>query len=356
MRIVGHGHPAVRATHGKTLEFTSDPTITARATCVAAVASIVDSPGPIAGHVRVTVTAGSESFSLRARANPGWDPRDGAVIRRSPTRTPNTIATHADASSADLPRSLVAALTDPATEVVVEIQPVTGPALVVLAMADRTGPLPSVLHAELAAADVAVAEDAAAAALLGERAGRAPVSSDGRVLVLACDGLPGRSLSGLIAQRDVETVGLPPALAAAVASPGRGDLLIVTAGGDARSALRTAPAGARVVIDTTSDRVSELVTLAAALRSCTAAVVAAADRPPMRIGLGESLPGRDAVSVCLEMSDHLGIDPAVRAAISALLADGVPTRSAARALAALTGWDRRRAYDAILAWPDAGGS
>ena len=45
------------------------------------------------------------------------------------------------------------------------------------------------------------------------------------------------------------------------------------------------------------------------------------------------------------------LDADVRAAVDGLLADGVATRTAARALSALSGWDRRRSYDAILSWP-----
>ncbi|HEU5265600.1 MAG TPA: hypothetical protein VFU35_02825, partial [Jatrophihabitans sp.] len=44
------------------------------------------------------------------------------------------------------------------------------------------------------------------------------------------------------------------------------------------------------------------------------------------------------------------LDPAVQTAVDQLLADGVSTRSAARALAALTGWPQRRAYDTVLSW------
>jgi hypothetical protein len=41
--------------------------------------------------------------------------------------------------------------------------------------------------------------------------------------------------------------------------------------------------------------------------------------------------------------------------VAALLADGVSTKTAANALATLTGWDRRRAYDTVLDWRNASG-
>src|SRR3954447_4221171 len=114
--MVGRGHPAIRATHGKTLEFSADPDITARATCVVAIRRSGDA-APVAGDVRVTLRAGAESFSFDARGNSSWDPSGAAVIRRSPLRLPDTLATHASAAASDLPPSLVEALRDPDVEV-----------------------------------------------------------------------------------------------------------------------------------------------------------------------------------------------------------------------------------------------
>jgi hypothetical protein len=43
-----------------------------------------------------------------------------------------------------------------------------------------------------------------------------------------------------------------------------------------------------------------------------------------------------------------GPDPRIRAAVGALVEEGVPTRAAARVVAELTGWSRRVAYDYVL--------
>ncbi|HZC72532.1 MAG TPA: hypothetical protein VE442_17680, partial [Jatrophihabitans sp.] len=86
-----------------------------------------------------------------------------------------------------------------------------------------------------------------------------------------------------------------------------------------------------------------------------AAVLVQGSAPPVRHrpGAPVALAGGEPVHICLDaaVADD-AMDPRVRAAISGLLADGVPTKAAANALAALTGRDRRRAYEIILAWPN----
>ncbi|MDT4949808.1 MAG: hypothetical protein QOJ37_2403, partial [Pseudonocardiales bacterium] len=104
MRLVGRGDDRIRATHTKTLELTVDAAITERATCVLAVAVHPEPAQPLAGPVRITISAGGETFSVQALAYSGWDPAGSAVVRRSPLRLPGTLATHADAASSDLPR------------------------------------------------------------------------------------------------------------------------------------------------------------------------------------------------------------------------------------------------------------
>ncbi|MCW2497805.1 DUF371 domain-containing protein [Jatrophihabitans sp.] len=114
--LLGHGHPAVRASHAKTLEFTPSAELGAGGTCVVAVGASVEGV-PLAGAVRLELTAGAASFSFEALANPDWDATGPAVVRRSDVRRPDTLATHATASAADLPRELVAALRDRQTPI-----------------------------------------------------------------------------------------------------------------------------------------------------------------------------------------------------------------------------------------------
>jgi hypothetical protein len=305
----------------------------------------------MAGPVRITIRAGGESFALEARANSSWDPAGSAVIRRSPLRRPDTFATHATAAASDLPRALVAALAAPDATVEIEVEPIPGPPTAVLFALDPSHPDPR-LRAELRAADLVVAEDQDAADLLGERVGHGPVDVTGRVLVVAVRELPGATVVAALRDVEVETVGLPPALAAAAAAASRGPLLLVPADADRREMLRSTPAGARRVVASSADQVPALLRLAASIRGPMAAVVARRDEPPVRIEAGAlpELAGKDAVHVCL-VPGHAddSLDPAVMPAIDGLLADGVATKAAANALAALTGWDRRRAYDAVVA-------
>jgi hypothetical protein len=350
VRFVGRGHAAIRATHTKTIELTTDADITERATCVIAV-GVEGPPHALAGPVRVTIGAGRRSYAFLARANSSWEPGGPAVIRRSPLQLPGTFATRAEAVAGDLPRMLAEALRDPRAVVTVDVEPVPGPPCAVLFALDPGGRTDPRLAAELAAADLVVAEDAEAARRCGERVAHGPVAVEGRVLVLAVTDLPGATVAAALRAVEIETVGLPPALAAAAASPARGPVLLVPPGADARDLLRRAPAGTRLVVALPADRVPALLELAHDLRGVDSAVLVHASTPPRRVTADDHPAGHDLVHVCLGAAEGgTALDPAVRTAIDGLLADGVATKTAARALAALTGWERRRAYDAVLAW------
>jgi hypothetical protein len=350
MLFIGRGHPAIRATHAKTLELTTDAEITGRATCVIAV-GVAAPDTPLAGPIRITVTAGEETFSLTARANSAWDPAGPAVIRRSPLRRPDTFATQASAAASDLPRALADALRDPDTRVEVRAEPMPGPPCVVLCALDPDRGGDRQLIAEFSAADLIVAEDEDAARAVGERVGPGPVPVDGRVLVLASRELPGASVVTSLASVEIETIGLPPRLAAAAASPSRGPLLLAPDGADPRDLLRVTPPGTRLVVATTAQRLPALLHLAGDV----GAVIVQENVSPRRVAPGQSpeLPSQDPVHICFDAADEsAALEPRVRVAIDALIADGVATKTVAKALAALTGWERRRAYAAVLAWPD----
>ena len=78
MRFTGRGHPAIRATHTKTLELVPGTELTERGTCIVAVDTSAEPPAPMAGPVRVRISAGDVRASFDARANPNWQP-GGAV-------------------------------------------------------------------------------------------------------------------------------------------------------------------------------------------------------------------------------------------------------------------------------------
>jgi hypothetical protein len=349
VQLVGHGHPAIRATHDKTLELSADPDITARATCIAAV-GLQPSASALAGPVHLTLSAAGQSFELTAHANSSWDPSGNAVIRRSPVQLPGTFATAATAAATDLPAELIAALRDPNALVQLDAEPIRGRPAVVLFAADPRVDHDPRLAAERAAADRVIAEDEPAARLLGTRIHRGPVDVDGRVLVVATRDLPGATVGASLGSVAVETVGLAPALAAAAASPTRAPVLLGN-GSDADVQLRTAPPGVRLVLATDAVDVDELLELAAELRGTGAATAAQDYISPMRVEAGRpaQLPSRGRVYVCFDAAaDDVALDARVRTAMAGLLADGVPTKAAARALAELSGWPRRRAYEYLL--------
>lgn len=353
VRFVGRGHPAIRATHGKTLELSHAGEITERATCVIAVGARAEPLAPLAGPVQIVLRVGEQSVSLTARANPAWDPAGTAVIRRSPLRLPGTFATHADATAADLPRELVAALRSADTGLTVDVEPIPAPhRTIVLFAADLTRRDDPRLRAEVDAADVIIAEDDGARAVLPAGTATQPVPHPGRTLVVATVDLPGARMWTDLHGADIEVVGLSAPLAAAAASPTPGPLLLGT-DGDPGELIRTAPPTARLVVRADAADLAALLELARQSRGPAGATVAQPYAAPQRVAAGEpvDLPSRDAVHICFDAVDPYGaLDPGVRAAVDVLLADGVSTKVTANALAALTGWDRRRAYDTVLGW------
>jgi hypothetical protein len=350
VRLVGSGHAAIRATHHKTLEFTRDLEITGRATCVIAV-GLTALPAPMAGDIQVTLRVGDETFRLDARANSSWDPTGSAVLRRSPLRSAATFATHATAAAGDLPRALAERLRDPSCRVEIDVEPVRGRPCAVLFALDPGRRQDDRLRAELAAADVVVTEDDEAARLLGERVATGPVEVAGRVLVVATRELPGQTVVGALPSVDVEAVGLPGQLAAAAASASRAPLLLAPDGADPDEVLRDAPADVRLVLGLAADDVVPVLRRAAALRGSSGAVLVQGSAPPVHVHVDApvELWSHQRVHLCLEpAAASAALDPRVGLAVDGLLADGVPTKTAARALAALTGWERRRAYEVVL--------
>jgi hypothetical protein len=87
------------------------------------------------------------------------------------------------------------------------------------------------------------------------------------------------------------------------------------------------------------------------VRGADRAVIAQGSAAPVLVGTDVPVDvwGAEPVHVCFGPSPAASdLDPRVRAAVDALLHEDVPTRVAARALAELTGWSRRAAYDYLL--------
>ena len=204
MIVRGQGHPAVRATHGKTLEFTPESELGPGGTCVVAVRAGADGDA-LAGAVDCELTAGVHRIAFAAIANPDWDRRGRAVIRRSGVTRPDTLATHASLAARDLPPDLVDALRDPAQLVELSLR--------------RARPQPDRLV--IIGAGEAPAAELAAADLLAEAG---TVGVHGRVLSI---GVPSPALLAA-APQPIEVHTVPVQRAVALASPFGADAVLGT--------------------------------------------------------------------------------------------------------------------------------
>jgi len=362
IRILGRGHPAIRASHGKTLELTAESAITARASCVVGVGAQLPAY-PVAGPIRLTLSAADASVSWRAIGNSSWWPASGsAVIRRSGQRLPDTFATDAEVAAGDLPRSLTEALADPATTVALLVEraawPATGPATLVRCRLAGTGP--DRLLAEAAAAGAVLAEDPPARAWLSSAG--IPVSATataagclaagGRVLAVA--GGEGSDLTGLLAAADaVEVLGLPAELAVSAAAADHAPVLHAEGVRWRELPLLAAahPAMA-LTFRCPADRLPRL--LAELGRERSSLVLAAMDDPerPVRGDLASlPLPDRGEVACRVAGLPAIADGPAIEPSelVRQLLAQSVTPRTVALAVAALPGWSRRAAYQYVLA-------
>src|SRR6266545_3609508 len=257
------------------------------------------------------------------------------VVRRSRNRTPDTIATEADLAAVALPRELVARLADPATEIDVVMERADrrpgGRAGLVLLWVPPDAPGPR-LSAEVDAADLVVAEDEPAAALVesGPPARVAEVlAGGGRVLLVATGELPGASATAALRTPDavaVEVAGLPVGYAAAAGSPRRAPVHVA----------------GRL-------RLPDLLAAAERERGTSTAAVLAepvwsreyVHWGPLA-GLAGAVRGEVDVVCCLDGTGaETGGYDADEALLAALVGQGVSGRTLALALAGLPGWSRR---------------
>ena len=221
--LVGHGHPAIRATHAKTFELTAEPAITPRATCVLAVGTVLDpNLAPLRGRVRLTLaTPGLPALTGEATLNPRRALTDRVVIRRSRTLDADTLAVDSTLTADDLPEEFAVALTDPVREVILTVEELgPGRPLLQVDFGDRTR-LPSLKNLDsrdplsLTIAPDAPPKEVAATNEVLERA----TAAGARVVISA----PYKPLEALLA------AGMPPNPYAYLGSPQRLSTLPLTA-------------------------------------------------------------------------------------------------------------------------------
>lgn len=175
VRITAAGHPAVTGRHGKTLELTAEPEVTARATCVLGVAAGPlpgDLPG-LRGRVRLDLAADGTADTVQGEVNPYYASTERLVVRRSDVLDPDTFLVNASAAAADLDPALLAALRDPATRLEVTATELGEPDPVLLVLRADGGPAPPRMVTLAAQADAVVD-------LTGPGSPRPPVDLPGR--------------------------------------------------------------------------------------------------------------------------------------------------------------------------------
>jgi hypothetical protein len=377
--VIAGGHPAIRASHAKTLELTAETGITARASCVVGVAARLPAQ-PVAGPIRLTLSVAGESVSWRAIGNSGWWPASGsAVIRRSGRRLPDTFATDTELAAADLPRSLAGALAAPDAVVTLQVERAAGPIGTgpggILVRCRLAGTGPDRVLAEVAAADLVLAEDAPARSWLASAGiptgtasagGTASVSAASRLAaggrVLAVAGGAGTDVTELLAVAGaVEVLGLPAELAVSAAAAD-GAAVLHADGVRLRElpALAAAHPSLALAFRCPAERLPRL--LAELGRGTADLVVVPVDDPerPLRGQLSEltlperfelALPRRGELACRVAGLAQLAGGPAIEPAalVRELLGQSVTPRTVALAVAALPGWSRRSAYEFVLA-------
>ena len=161
-----HGHPRITGSHTKTVEFTRDDEVTARATCVIGVRSEHDDRalGRLRGDVEVTLECGGERDTFVATMSAFFIGDDALVFRHGPGLRGRTLAFDATKSAAEIDRALVAAVGAADAEVQVTIRELgrgdqRGALFVVSVPIGNDEDLSPRARRVLEAADVVLAED-----------------------------------------------------------------------------------------------------------------------------------------------------------------------------------------------------
>jgi 16S rRNA (cytidine1402-2'-O)-methyltransferase len=161
-----HGHPRITGTHTKTIEFTRDADVTARATCVIGVRSEHDDRRllRLRGEVEVEIACSGRRDTFRSSISPFFIGDDALVFRRGPELRGRTLGFDATKTAAELDRDLVGAAGERDAVVTVTIRELgraeRGGALFVVSVPiGNDDDLSPRARRVLEAADVVLAED-----------------------------------------------------------------------------------------------------------------------------------------------------------------------------------------------------
>jgi 16S rRNA (cytidine1402-2'-O)-methyltransferase len=176
--FVCRGHPNVTATHAKTLEFTRDPEISRRATCVLGVSSSHDDRALTAlrGEVEVVLECDGARDAFTATISPFFLGDSSLVFRRGAGLRGRTIAFDASKTAATIDRDLVTRLQSSDRELTVTInavgsEPVVGALFVVSLPIGNDADIGRRAVEVLEGVDLVLAEDTRRLRALGQRVG-----------------------------------------------------------------------------------------------------------------------------------------------------------------------------------------
>ena len=124
VQITCKGHPNIRASHAKTFEITTDPSISQTGTCIIGVESEYDEDQLLALRGRVKVTLQCDGFEdiVLARINPSFRRGDPLIFRRNDKIQPRTFCLSASKGSSQLNRDLINALQKENAELTIDIE------------------------------------------------------------------------------------------------------------------------------------------------------------------------------------------------------------------------------------------
>ena len=364
LSLTASGHPNVKASHSKTLEFVPEADLTPRGTCVLGVAlqGDLDALAQLRGVATIALDCQGVTEQLKATLNPAWLPGEPLILRRrQQPLVRRTLGFAADKGAADLDRVFVAALGDGDAELEIAIRP-TGESVPpgALFLAQPQGREDARLAAARPLADLHLSES------LGGL--EAEISAGGRVLLESGD----PALQAEAVRSVAELGGQSTLVGGWSAAEGARALSGLTAinwshlirwpnGRPARRDLlaRLADSGAGLLLPLPAGQGEGLLPLLVkALGDRSAALVTAPNRPqeelrrdPVAALVEASLPREEAWLVVAE-SDVLGdasaLDPKLALLAKRLQAAGVATKTLAAALAETQQLSKRDVFNALI--------
>jgi len=114
IRFTIKGHPDLRGTHAKTLEFKRGESLSQRETCVIGIGAdwLPETVKRLRGRLLVTISHGETEDRFQAEVCRSYNARDVMVFRKSGKQSQVTLGIHSSKGAADMDRTLIKELAD----------------------------------------------------------------------------------------------------------------------------------------------------------------------------------------------------------------------------------------------------